>query len=422
MENLSIVPGDTGYFKVLQAFRTDVPFSTKEHYPFLKTVVEGNIPEEVKKHLPIFGANPMRSRTFPTYTTLNSGGRGLLLSDGKTHLRFKGNDVDGSITQTVGYSPKNHIPDIERAAEFFYGDYFDTDALDEGVIYNLPNYGSKPFSFFTPESIDKEMFACEALANGFTDKGFKAPYSYAGSVTYPTIQWQGKSCGTLVFELPSIESDFRYEEFYRHAFMRLKFAKPKELEAIKEDFCDFGLKLTTWFGFVARLMEENKLVPTSESEQHQNYVLAHVSDTEIGASRVDHTSTVENPDEIEDYIAHRKSGRAFFASQALDFLHALELIKQGYKFDKDRYTGYFDRAVKWHQGYDINKFPKIVKYWNKIDKAFNRGYQNKDPVPISQDTLIDLVDKIGKVKVDEEWQQRVTMNQLKALGLPFLEE
>ncbi len=405
---LGIQKRKQGYFPILEKFRVDIPLATKKHYPNVDFVVEGELPDKIKEHLPIFG---FRIGLRPEFYALNSGGRGILLSDGNTHLRFKGNDLDGSITMKVAQSPKTHINDIRTVAEKVAMMHFPLDMLNIGDRYELPSFSDKPFSFFQDEAVTNEHMVSDILGYGFEQKGFNRPYKFKAKITYPDIEWRFKPCSTLVFELPSPESDLRFEELYRLAFLHLKFASPKQLRDINDDFVELGRKLTTWHGFVSKLMADNLMVPTSSSHQHQNYVLCHVTDTEVGASRVDHTSTIFDRYKSPDYAKRMESDQLFFSNLQLFLIHALYLADQGYVIDKKRYTGYFDRAYKWHEGFQPDEVPPTIPFFKQMDQAFKQGYDNKDPIPIPEQDLVDIVNRIAAVEMDIEHQRKVTMYQ-----------
>jgi hypothetical protein len=411
---LNIPEGNKGYASILRAFRTEIPLATKEDYPGIKCVVNGNLPEEIEVHLPIFGSSDSGAGLY----ALNSGGRGVILSDGKVHIRFKGNDIDGSLTRRVAQSGKNHIPDIGFAAKKIAGLEFYTTCLSGDNIYILPTYSGKPFSFFTPEAVEREKNACNLIGSAFEKQGFFKPYSFEGSITYPNVQWNNEPCSTLAFSLPSIESDLRFEEIFRLGFLHLKFASPEELKDIKDDLGDFFRELTSWHGFVTQTMEANHLVPTLDSHQHQNYVLCHISDTELGASRVDHTSTRVNQNQSKEYAGMMREELLFFANLHLTLLHALELADQKYHLDENRYTGYFDRAYKWHGQLNFLSIPGVSDYIRELTTAFKEGFQG-NPTPVPEQKLIDIVTDLGQIKMDEERQRRVTQFQLRSLPKLF---
>jgi len=287
-------------------------------------------------------------------------------------------------------------------------------------IYAVPPYSNsdKPFSFLTPEAVERERNASNLIGSSFEDKGFFRPYSVEGTITYPTIMWGEEPCSTLVLSLPSIESDLRFGEVYRRAFLRLKFASPKQLKDIEDDLGDFLLKLTTWHGFVTKAMEENHLAPTEPSHQNQNYVICHVSDTEIGASRVDHTSTRVNQDQARAYAGMMKAEIPFFSELHISLLHALVLAEQKYDLGEDRYTGYWDRACKWHEPIDLSEVPKMGDYFKELKTAFEKGYQG-EPIPIPEQVLVNIMGALSQIEIDEEKQRRVAATLEAGRRAPF---
>ncbi len=404
---------DTGYLQVLKQFRIQIPLATRNHYQELECIINGNLPEEIKEQLPIFGIAPFIGSNFHG---LNSGGRGVILSDGKSHLRFKGIDLDSSITRTVGNSPVNHIMDIAHAADKINNKNFDPSPLDSGKVYSIPGYGEKPFSFFHKESVNNEKIATEIINKEYNKNGFFSPYTFIGSITYPRIKFRGRECSTLVFSLPSAESDLRFEELNRLGFLHLKFASKEELIEVKEDLCTLLENLTQWHGFSTRVLHGNNLAPTENSHQYHNYVICHVKENEIGLSRVDHTSTVIYDNSIQEHYRSRimdQHDHCFMGFLGITLLHALALESNNYKLDEDRYTGYLDNAYKW-QGkigdMDSIKFKDYIKisgYINKLKNAFDKGYKNKEADPIPQERLITIMNKINNVRINHAKQQRV---------------
>jgi hypothetical protein len=415
---LAIPQKQEGYLDFLRQFRVEVPLATSEHYPLLEFRVKGELPQQVRDALPIFGLSKadIERSVNVKYHALNSGGRGILLSDGETHLRFKGNDLDGAITECVAESKKNQISDISLAAQYVvrHG-CFSRNRWKDG-IYDVPSYsqGDRPFSFFTKASVQREKQASGILGKEFEKKGFFRPYSLQAVITYPKIRWQGESCSTMVFRLPTLESDLRYAEFQRHAFWHLKFASPEELAEVAVPLNDFMQKLMSWYGFNIGIMERKGLSPQEDSHQHQNYVLCHVTSSEIGAARVDHTSTVINKKRAAELCGGWKK-EMFFSTLGLDLLHALALANQGFEADFDYYTGYFDVAYKWKWGnIDLSNIGGALDYVNDVNAAFSQGF-NGDPMPISQNDFISVVEMISKIRIDGEKQERIRQTQEETL-------
>ncbi|MBD3252215.1 hypothetical protein GF386_00600 [Candidatus Pacearchaeota archaeon] len=197
----------------------------------------------------------------------------------------------------------------------------------------------------------------------------------------------------------------RFGELYRFCFEHLKFASPEELSEINKDFGEFLGKLTKWYGFIARIMEDNNLVPTPDSHQHQNYVLCHISENEIGASRVDHTSTVVDQARCSSYAEFLRQSYTFFGFLNIVLLQALDIANQNAPLNEERFVGYFDRAYKWDESVDgpVNHLdiPGADSYFKLLKASFEQGY-HKEPVPISQEELIALRDRILDVEIDEE--------------------
>lgn len=404
---------EKGYLDILKAFRIPIPLATRSYYKDMKFTIHGELPDEIAFELPIFGLPGFLAKD---KYGLNSGGRGVLLSNGKKHIRIKGCDLQGSITAQVAKAPNNHIADVRNVySQTEVGSENDLGAVHAGDNhYELFSHNGKPFSFFTHNAARNEEIASEEIGNGFEKAGFFRPYIFIAKVEYPTITWKGQETYTLFFELPSLESDLRFQELDRHAFLHLKFASPEQLKDIEEEFCSFLEKLTTWYGFSNRILAENLMVPSPASHQHQNYTLCHVVDGMIGAARVDHTSTVIDRKRIKQYKEQVKQDRTFFLNQAIFLKQALELVQKKYNIDLDRYTGYFDRAYKWHQGTNPQDFPKTHKYINRIMNFFDQGW-NGNPTPIPEQNLVSLINKISVVEQDLEHQAQVTAQQEQAI-------
>ena len=128
---LAIPKKESGMITVLKAARVEVPLATRAQYP-TEVQVDGAVPDSMQELLPVFGA--VESNMY----ALNSGGRGILASDGDFHLRFKGNDVDGSLTMHVARSPKNLIADVGHSARRLPS--IDATVLKDGGTLHLPSY------------------------------------------------------------------------------------------------------------------------------------------------------------------------------------------------------------------------------------------------------------------------------------------
>lgn len=399
------IPGrNEGYLQVLKQFRIEIPLATKDHYPNLECVVEGKLPNGIEKQLPIFGIAPYIESN---YYGLNSGGRSIILSNGIDHLRFKGIDIEGSITRAVANSPINHINYITYVNEKTTNLKFNVDTLNKGKAYCLPAYGEKPFSFFIKSSVDNEKKASEIIGKEFENEGFFRPYTFKASITYPKIRFKGEECSTLLFSLPSAESDLRLEELNSFVFRHLRFASQEELVNIKDKLCCLLEDLTSWNGFSARIIHENQLAPTENSHQPQNYVICHVNKNNIGLSRVDHTSTVRYNKDIE---AHRKTAimdrndHLFVGQIGFTLLYAISL-SESVKLKPNNYTGYYDMAFKTMQNVNPNAIKDYNKYIKRLKTAFEKGYKNKEVKPVNKKDLTDLVYQINNVIIDNEKQK-----------------
>ncbi len=394
---------ESGLRSILESFRTEVPLSTRKEYPNLRFEVEGSLPDQIMEHLPILGSK----NTTSGFYALNSGGRGILLSDGKTHLRFKGCDLDGSITSLVGSSKKNMIADTMNSARIAKTLNFDTSILRFGGVYRIPYYNSeKPFSFLTREAVENEKYATQAINESFKSKGFNSPYTFQASITYPNIIWRGEPCATIVFSLPTLESDLRFDEFFMLAKNHLKYSSIEQAKEIKEDLGNFLKKITSWHGFLTNVMAENHLSPDITSHQYQNHVLSHIKGSDLGVSRVDHTSTVCDKEKAVLYKGAMEKDVYFFTGLQTVLIHAIDLHKQGYKFDTERYMSYFDRAYKWYEPLNLSDIPGMTPYFTETDKAFKQGLK-KDPIPIPEKELIKMINLLSEIKIDEERENAI---------------
>lgn len=402
--------------ELLQQYRTQIPLATKDHYD-IKCIVDGTLPTQVTDALPLFG---LPSFLESNVYALNSGGRGILLSDGETALRFKGNDVNGQITKTVGNSPKNKIADISQIAQKINNIEFDTSPLDSGDIYHVMTYDNRPFAFLSKGEVEREKIASELMADSFDAKGFFKPYTVEAVITYPQIQWNNESCSTLVFQLPNIESDLRYAEMYRTLYEHLKFATKEDLMDIKDSLQKVTEQLTSWHGFVTGVMEDHSFAPTEKSHQPQNYVLCNISDTEIGASRVDHTSTRIDKEISPYYIDQIKNEVLFFANHDITLHIALALENNNHKLDKERFVSYYDNAMKSNGEIQLSEVPGLENLFERMGNAFNQGYEQRDPIPIPEEDIVGIIQRVSEIQIDEEKllkQKEFQAEVLRSLGL-----
>jgi len=387
---------------ILRSVRTEVPIISGDRIdiPF---EIHGDLPASLK--LPIFG-----SRDNDDEKCLNSGGRGFLLThEGKTY-RFKGNDIFGTISVMAGFSPKTLIADVNLVAAMGIEQITEPtrfeDNLFENKIYHLSTYQNKPFAFLTKEASFRERFASELLGDEFESLGYNRPYTTEAIIEYSTIHWNNKPVTSLVFSIPDQESDIRYEEIRRMFFFYLKFAPNEDLENIKEKFGDLQGNLTSWQGYNTRILYINNLVPVISSHLDQNFSLTRLNDSSLGLARVDHTSTKVDAASSKKYLIEMRNQFLTFASEQLYLLHALELKKQGYQIDENRYTSYYDRAIKWHQGFNPEEVPSALAHHENMRVKFIKGFEG-EPEPIDINDFLALYKSITSIKLDYEHQKKV---------------
>ncbi|MBW3022884.1 hypothetical protein KY308_02175, partial [Candidatus Woesearchaeota archaeon] len=73
--------------------------------------------------------------------------------------------------------------------------------------------------------------------------------------------------------------------------------------------------------------------------------------------------------------------------------------------------GYFDRAYKWCGEFRISEIPGMKHYISSLENAFIRGFEKKDPVPIPEKELYEILESLVEIEFDNERQERVTRNQ-----------
>lgn len=409
--------GDSGYLPLLLEFRKPVPMASKSSLPDIETIVEGFIPDEIKGQLPFFSIGSSESR-IPEFYALNSGGRSILVSDSSRHYRFKGVDLDGSLTHQIALHGRNAIRDV-----IDYSSRIDAmesrikpGPLFKGEVYELPSVNlSKPLLFFSRAQVEKEKRASGLLAEEYEKRGLAAPYRHTATITYPSIRWNNEPASTLAFELPSVESDLRFQEFYQYAVQHLKFADKEQMQETSKKLDSLVVKLTSWHGYISSLMKKNSMAPTFASHQYQNYAFSHIARDFVGMSRLDHTSTEIDEKKAGEYAMSMKKDLFFFINLQIFLMHGIQLAEDNHEFDSDRYTNHFDRAMKWH---DMNyaENPDLMKYMTKFVKVYDDSFNNQMPKPIHKNELIEIMHLFGEIQIDRQKLSAIRKRQLESIN------
>ncbi len=392
-------------YEFFKAQRVEIPLVTWEDHPFIEAKIDGDLPADLKEDLPIFATY----RQFTGANALNSGGRGIVISDGERHYRIKAADLEGALTNQVARSDNNRVADVRLAAKHISKLFLLPETLELGGVYELPRYPHldlKPFSFFGQEAVDNERHASQVIGDAFEKKGFFRPYTFVADVSYPKIQFQGEQMHSLVFELPTIESDLRFAELFNWAFLHLKYSSPAQIDEIKDPLAKFLTDITGWHGLVSKIMAANNLAPEWSSHQNQNFVLCAVDEENLGLSRVDHTSTVVDKSKALQHLHKVKSNGNEFLLLYDVLVQSQQLAKNNHKYDSQRYSSMFDAAYKWQNPEPFNiQIDGFFETQKEVQRVFTEGFHGKvRPIPVSE--VLDLVSMISKIEIDQKWETK----------------
>ena len=395
---------DKAYLRKFIDYRVMLPILTAPDLPMIQGRLKGKIPDDISGLMPIFGMYPER-RGAGKYA-LNSGGRGLIISDSEKHYRLKGTDLDGSMSCSVASSPVNKIADVRNAAIAVQASEDPIIACVGENMYQMGGFHEKPFSLFTSDSVENEKRASDILAEGYDKDGWMAPYIQIGHVEYENIRWNGQRLNTLVFQLPSVESDMRLEELSRDAFLHLKFASPEQIEEHLIEWSKLTAKLISWKGHIGHLIHQGNLGPTIESHLPQNFVLSQIDDNNLGMGSVDHTSTSFDRNQCMHYLSVFDREFMLPANTLISLAIAQDMILKGMELDENRYTGYFDWAYKSHT-LDLAMFGDVLNpLFAGMQNVYADTRNGGSPIPIDIEGFVKLIEMTRSVEYDFNKQER----------------
>ena len=345
-----------------------------------KVRVRGRV--KIKRDLPIEESLPIAiTRDSGNIQYLNSGGRNIIFQFNDRSYKMKGVDPYGLLTKKVSKSKKNKLIDV---AVF--------DNLEKlRKRSNLPPIQrDKPFGVLLKEDAVREKEAFEILNEKYNQFGINPPCRYYGTYEFRNGYVQN------LYELPSLDSDFRLEEFDQLLRDRLNRCDANELEKKVRQISKLYARFLRLVGWNIGLCAKCGLEPSSNSWMPQNFVISKFKDG-YGVFRVDHTSTKVN----EKYDAKALSDKILaeaslgnledptFGSYvhiptsiliALNFKLSTgaepskkePLFEQGYNYLGDLYS--------WKGGYD--SFMKV------FGMAFVSGFSHYgEPEPIQESML-----------------------------------
>ena len=384
------------YRDILDRVRVDVPV---KHYD-VEHLVDGDIPKALAERLPLFGSEDGEER----YTS--SGGRSIIVNENGKVYRIKGADPKGVITRTVASSTQNIIGDVRQSVSACPKPEEIERILVSGMNREFPPYKEdRPFNFLTKEATERSRQAFEKLGEGYEQAGFSHPCAFQGYVSYRKIRWNGQPVRSIIFQLPDAESDLREDEFSRRLQKHLQHASVEQLQQVRDKFVDFYTALLRWHAFDCRVLAENQLLPTEDSMIGQNYVMGHVSKSGIGIARVDHTSTQRTNLEESELEKKLQKFVGILVMSASYVPLALEMAERNTGYDRDRYSGYYDAALKFHF-INYKDWPKNLEFMEKLRLEFRDAYSSGSPQPIDEAALVDLFEAVTSIKIDEEFEKR----------------
>ncbi len=208
---------------------------------------------------------------------MNSGGRSIIFEYGGSAYRLKGVDPNGILTQKVATSGKNKILDVEL---FYF-------ARKRGKVPHRLTVSGKPFGILSEEDAMREISVLEVLNEAYSRMGVPPPYEHARTHRFEDGNVQN------LYEIPSLDSDLRLEEFDHLMKDRLNRCSLKKLENKSNNIFKLYSRFLVWEGWNLGLLARNKLEPSPNSWVPQNFVISKYENG-YGIFRVDHTSTRRN--------------------------------------------------------------------------------------------------------------------------------
>ena len=398
------------YANILDEVREKVPIITKHHQHSLEINITADIPDWLKNDLPIFGTEESDVKVY------NSGGRSVIVEREGQTFRLKGVDPFGAITRKVAASPKLLVVDTKESVKRIPK----LPDISSGRYIQFPSYSDGPFGFVSYTKAENAQRAFDAVCKAYEKNGFWKPCEYVGKVIYQKITWRGEYVTTLIFRIPSQESDLREEELERLLIRHLKHASVKQLEELKDPLTELYHKLISWLAFDYRVLFDAHLIPDPRSMLPQNHIITHIQDGKIGISRVDHTSTqhITNLDE-EKARKYFKKWAGLLLNFPANILLALDLHRDGGELDTQRYTNWYDAASKFREAFAENY--QAVRLIHDGFDAFDEAFENPRPEPINENLLTDLHQAITAIGIDEDRTAKVRkwqLDMIRKAGLP----
>jgi|SRR3989339_690509 len=396
--------------QILERVRIKIPVKTYE----TPHTIHGDIPKSLAGRLPLFASEDGNQQYF------NSGGRGILVTNGDSAYRIKGADPKGVVVRKVAESTKNIIADIREAAKTTPDpDSVESILQPQAIVVQVPGYRERrPWNFLTAANVENSRRASEVLGEAYDKLGLKVPCRHIAAIEYPTLSHETEPLYSEILGLPDLESDLRQDEFEVLMRRRLQHASGRELRALKDDVIKLYEAFIRWHAFECRVMADAGLVPFSTSFLGQNYVISHVGEGQVCLARVDNTSTTESTD--QDRI--NESAKQF-TSLLLSFpsfvVQATEMCDKSMPYDSERFSCPFDAAFKTCGELRPDIYPKTLRQIKKSSGAFEEDFKNPKPEPVSEELMLKVFDQAMSIEIDEEFEarRRAKYEELRASGM-----
>jgi len=250
-----------------------------------KVRIEGGL--KTRKNIPFDQNFPIiigDEKGYDGVTYFNSGGRSIIFEYmGRCH-RVKGVDPYGILTRKVAKSKQNKITDVNVGYVCL-----SQPSTDHNRSRRLIFVNGKPFGVILKNEAENEKVAFEILDTEYKQNQISTPCKYVD--TYKVYENEMQN----LYEIPSLDSDLRLEEFNQLLRERLNKCDAKELEQKTRQIFKLYHRILTWVGWDIRMLIGNKLKPSPRSWVPQNHIISKV-DGGYGIFRVDHTSTVLKED------------------------------------------------------------------------------------------------------------------------------
>lgn len=380
------------------------PISLGREYGGVEHHIQDEIPKKVADLFPLFSTiYTLDDRMY------NSGGRGLVFSTGGKHYRAKGTDIDGSQTILIGSSSRNRLPDVLTYSRNFVPMVFDTDQLKAGGDFYpetlVVNGFEFPFGVMPEDHCVTEFDVSEIQAYAYQKRGFNKPYVLAAEIGYPGILWQGEPTFQQLYELPGRFSDLRFQEWFMVMKDHLIHANEKQLRDIYPLMEEVILDLTSWYGFLTKVQEDNHLAPPETSHVFHNYIVFDATETELGIARCDHVVTLIDKLRAKEHAQILKGDFDLLTLIPQAILVGLRFCESG-EYNSEQFLGPYHMATLMdvESRNTINGFVSLLA---KAQESFDRGYNQQNPKPINKKKFSNLLEKVFAINIDEEKEARI---------------